>query len=427
LDPAQKFCTIRPVDWEHIGGYKITGKKKLQGGIRNGDLLLVPEEDNGNLQLIDFFKEPLTTMRTQDILSLEINDYHARTDVKLVALPNITTIFFQNEDKKYEFSLPDNSTATSTRKTASHSTLFLLPSPQPTIAQIKKAILDATGNRIGSKNKTLSLISIADPSKTWKSCVNGSLLLDALGLPGPELDAKLSADMIQVFVKTLTGKTFPIEYDLRNTTLDDLKLEIRKVEGIPLDQQRLLYLGKELEFDQLLSSYNIQEYSTLHLILRLRGGMYHETSAREDFEVLAANNNNKDIISVNLLLPDGQERTIQVNPYKKVSHLKKQVTMACITNTKQGPESEDDNEKGGNDEDENDESESSEDDNNDEGGAMMKTKRTMWKGLMIVSRDFERSCWMPSWKKNVLSDDVERTRGNDRKTSSSRCFAARPK
>jgi hypothetical protein len=137
-----------------------------------------------------------------------------------------------------------------------------------------------------------------------------------------------------------------------------------------LDQQRLVYAGKMLENDQLLlSSYNIQEYSTLHLTLRLRGGMYHETSAPEDFEVLAANNNNnKDIISVNLLLPDGQERTIQVDPYRKVSHLKKQVTMACITNTKQGPESEDDNEKRGNDEDENDESESSEDDNEEGAG-----------------------------------------------------------
>ena len=359
LDPNQKFCTIQPVDWDHIGGDRISSvngneKKQQEGEITNGNLLLVPEDDNGNLQLVNFLN--LKTMGTQDILSLEINDYHARTGVKLVGLPNITTIFFHHKDKKYEFSVPDINTGTSTRTAPAHSTIFLLPSPQPTIAQIKNAILDATGIRSSSKHNTLSLVSI-DPSKTWKSCANGSLLLGALGLPGPELDAELSGDMlIEVCVTTMTGKILTIECDPRNATLDDLAREVQNVEGIPVNQQRFFYAGKQLEYDTLLSDYNIQDGSIVHLVPRLRGGMYHETSAREDFEILAANKNNKDIISVNLLLPDGQERMIQVNSYEKVSHLRQQVTMACITNTEQGPESEDEDniEKGGNNEDKTD-------------------------------------------------------------------------
>jgi len=130
------------------------------------------------------------------------------------------------------------------------------------------------GDRIKTLKREIERIE-GYPANKQRLMFQGKVLEDANPLSlyeiGPDDVIELVLSSMQVFVKTLTGKTITLEIPAQKTVYE-MKLQIQDKEGIPPDQQRLIFAGKQLEDDHSLGSYGIKDDSTLHLVLRLRGG-----------------------------------------------------------------------------------------------------------------------------------------------------------
>lgn len=76
---------------------------------------------------------------------------------------------------------------------------------------------------------------------------------------------------MQIFIKTLTGRTVSLMVE-EDEVIKTVKEKLKDKDGVPVDEQRLIYGGHELKNDQTLKVYGIYRDATIHLVLRLPGG-----------------------------------------------------------------------------------------------------------------------------------------------------------
>jgi hypothetical protein len=97
--------------------------------------------------------------------------------------------------------------------------------------------------------------------------------------------------LFKVYIKHMTGRSIEIQIT-HQMSIEEIKMKVQDILGIPLDQQRLIFAWKELDDSNVVGMYNIAENANISLVLRLRGGMHHVSSTgvlRTDIDSLSEN------------------------------------------------------------------------------------------------------------------------------------------
>eukprot|EP00469_Lotharella_globosa_P014424 CAMPEP_0167826692 /NCGR_PEP_ID=MMETSP0112_2-20121227/10198_1 /TAXON_ID=91324 /ORGANISM="Lotharella globosa, Strain CCCM811" /LENGTH=169 /DNA_ID=CAMNT_0007729209 /DNA_START=52 /DNA_END=558 /DNA_ORIENTATION=- len=125
---------------------------------------------------------------------------------------------------------------------------------------------------------SVCILTLAGSQSSLKTTMEGDAVPELIRRPRSLFSSASNSRVLsrlrggmQIMIKSLSGRSIPLDVQ-PGESISSIKKKIQEKEGVPIDQQRLIYGGKQLEEAQNLLDYNIQRDSTLHLVLRMKGG-----------------------------------------------------------------------------------------------------------------------------------------------------------